>query len=30
MMKADTRAIFSAAARAQEVVSFLGSLQPNP
>jgi antirestriction protein ArdC len=29
MMKADSRAIFTAAARAQEAVSFLSSLQPN-
>jgi antirestriction protein ArdC len=29
MMKEDKRAIFTAAARAQEAVSFLSSLQPN-
>ena len=29
MMKADSRAIFAAAARAQEAVSFLASLQPS-
>jgi antirestriction protein ArdC len=30
MMKADSRAIFTAAARAQEAVTFLTSLQPKP
>jgi antirestriction protein ArdC len=30
MMKADSRAIFTAAARAQEAVTFPTSLQPKP